>query len=56
MRSTVRVAIALGLALLVVSTGHAAKGRLNVLTWEGYADPSFVKPFTEKTGCQVQAT
>lgn len=29
---------------------------LNLLTWEGYADDSFVKPFEEKTGCKVNAT
>jgi len=56
MRRTVRLAAAIGLVLFTASTAHAAKGRLNVLTWEGYADPSFVKPFTEKTGCQVKAT
>jgi putative spermidine/putrescine transport system substrate-binding protein/spermidine/putrescine transport system substrate-binding protein len=31
-------------------------GELNLLTWEGYADPSFTKPFERQTGCQVSAT
>jgi spermidine/putrescine-binding protein len=34
----------------------AAEGELNLLTWEGYADPSFVKPFEKETGCRVSAT
>lgn len=29
---------------------------LNILTWQGYADPSFVKPFEKATGCTVTAT
>lgn len=37
------------------STVHAA-GELNLLTWEGYADESFIKPFEEATGCKVSAT
>ena len=27
------------------ATAASAHKRLNILTWEGYADPSFVKPF-----------
>lgn len=33
-----------------------AEGELNILTWEGYADPSFIAPFEEATGCKVSAT
>ena len=33
-----------------------AAGELNLLTWEGYADPSFVKPFEQQSGCRVSAT
>jgi putative spermidine/putrescine transport system substrate-binding protein/spermidine/putrescine transport system substrate-binding protein len=29
---------------------------VNLLTWEGYADESFIKPFEEATGCEVSAT
>jgi spermidine/putrescine-binding protein len=36
--------------------GHAVAGELNLLTWEGYADASFTKPFERQTGCQVTAT
>lgn len=33
----------------------AAEGQLTLLVWEGYADDSFVNPFEEQTGCQVDA-
>src|SRR5262249_42770071 len=29
---------------------------LNLLVWEGYADPSFVKPFEEQCHCKVTAS
>ena len=45
------------LAILVGSAAPAlAAGELNILTWEGYADPSFIAPFEEATGCKVSAT
>ncbi len=31
------------------------EGRLNVIAWEGYAQPQWVKPFEKQTGCQVNA-
>ncbi len=31
-------------------------GELNILTWEGYADPSVIEPFEAATGCKVSAT
>jgi spermidine/putrescine-binding protein len=34
----------------------ATAGDLNLLTWEGYADASFAKPFEQQTGCRVTAT
>jgi spermidine/putrescine-binding protein len=34
----------------------ASAGEVNLLTWEGYADESFVKPFEDATGCKVSAT
>ena len=34
----------------------ASAGELSLLTWEGYADPSFTKPFEQQTGCRVTAT
>jgi putative spermidine/putrescine transport system substrate-binding protein len=36
---------------------HIGKGEgvLNVIAWEGYTQPQWVKPFTQQTGCQVNA-
>jgi putative spermidine/putrescine transport system substrate-binding protein len=31
----------------------AGEGQLNIVAWEGYAQDDWVKPFEEKTGCQV---
>ena len=53
-----RFVIALGaIGLLAVgSTQVSASGELNVLTWEGYTDPSFVEPFEQASGCKLTAT
>jgi putative spermidine/putrescine transport system substrate-binding protein len=29
------------------------EGKLNIVNWEGYTDPSFVKGFEKETGCKV---
>ncbi len=31
------------------------EGQLNLIAWEGYAQPQWVKPFEQQTGCQVNA-
>ena len=31
------------------------EGQLNLIAWEGYAQPQWVKPFEQATGCQVNA-
>jgi putative spermidine/putrescine transport system substrate-binding protein len=31
------------------------EGQLNLIAWEGYLDPKWVKPFQQQTGCQVNA-
>ena len=31
------------------------EGDLNMVVWEGYAQPEWVKPFEKETGCQVHA-
>jgi putative spermidine/putrescine transport system substrate-binding protein len=33
----------------------AGEGKLNVIAWEGYTQPQWVKPFEQQTGCQVNA-
>src|SRR4051795_514702 len=32
------------------------EGKLNIVDWEGYTDPSFVKAFEKDTGCKVNDT
>src|SRR5580698_2730171 len=50
-------AILLSLMLLMF-TGSCTKKTpsLNLLVWEGYADPSFVKAFEEQHHCKVSAS
>ncbi|THD81382.1 extracellular solute-binding protein [Aliigemmobacter aestuarii] len=44
-------------ALLALTASPAlAEGTVNVLTWEGYADASFITQFEEESGCKVTAT
>jgi len=31
------------------------EGSLNLVVWEGYTQPQWVKPFTKSTGCKVKA-
>src|ERR1700737_1420820 len=31
------------------------EGQLNLIAWEGYLQPIWVKPFEQQTGCQVNA-
>ena len=31
------------------------EGKLNLIAWEGYTQPQWVKPFTKATGCKVSA-
>jgi putative spermidine/putrescine transport system substrate-binding protein len=31
------------------------EGSLNLIAWEGYTQPQWVKPFTKQTGCKVKA-
>ncbi len=33
----------------------AGEGKLNIVAWEGYTDPSWVKTFEGQTGCKVNA-
>ena len=37
------------------ATNAKGEGKLNMVVWEGYADPSFVKGFEQQSGCQVNA-
>ncbi|MGB7822978.1 MAG: hypothetical protein WBL22_12350 [Candidatus Sulfotelmatobacter sp.] len=55
MRSRV---VLLFLLAVTVFTGSCTKKTptLNLLVWEGYADPSFVKAFEEQHNCKVSAS
>ena len=48
----------LGLVCLAVLSSSCSKRQptLNLLVWEGYADPSFVHPFEEANHCKVSAS
>src|ERR1035437_7185485 len=50
--------LALLAALLAVFSGACAKKTptLNLLVWEGYADPSYLKAFEEANHCKISAT
>jgi putative spermidine/putrescine transport system substrate-binding protein len=37
------------------TTIGAGEGQLNLIAWEGYTQPQWVKPFESQTGCQVNA-
>jgi putative spermidine/putrescine transport system substrate-binding protein/spermidine/putrescine transport system substrate-binding protein len=58
MRAVKKVVMCIGVAGSLSLSGlqvHAG-GELNVLTWEGYTDPSFVEPFEKASGCKLSAT
>lgn len=48
-----RAGFLVGAGLFALAEPAVAEGQLVLLVWEGYADDSFVKPFEEQTGCQV---
>ena len=50
-----RIALAVLLSALTFSCGKKTSS-LNLLVWEGYADPSFVKAFEEQNHCKVSAS
>jgi putative spermidine/putrescine transport system substrate-binding protein len=38
-----------------INVNGPGEGKLNVVDWEGYTDPSFVKAFQQQTGCKVNS-
>ena len=42
-------------SLPVLKTIGKGEGQLNLIAWEGYLSPLWVKPFEQQTGCQVNA-
>src|SRR6476620_6169439 len=53
-----RLALSLSLLAAVALLGSCGKKTpsLNLLVWEGYADPSFVHSFEERYRCKVSAS
>src|SRR5271168_5352036 len=53
-----RQSILLALLTVTVFTGSCTKKTpsLNLLVWEGYADPAFVKAFEEQHHCKISAS
>ncbi|HEY8645936.1 MAG TPA: hypothetical protein VIL77_08685, partial [Gaiellaceae bacterium] len=43
------------LAFPAAGVTKAHGGTLNMIAWEGYTQPQWVKPFTKATGCKVNA-
>jgi putative spermidine/putrescine transport system substrate-binding protein len=41
--------------LPVLTSIGKGEGQLNLIAWEGYLDKSWVQPFEQQTGCQVNA-
>ena len=52
-----KILFALFTSLLVLVCGSCSRRtpRLNLLVWEGYADPSYVKAFEDQNHCKVSA-
>ena len=50
--------VLLGLVTLALACGACKKNEdtLSLLVWEGYADPSFVRPFEEARHCKIVAS
>lgn len=55
-KSRMSKTICISLCAVMSAQVALAEGTLNILTWEGYADPSFIEPFEAATGCNVTAT
>lgn len=56
MKTMTRTAVAALAATTLLAGPALAEGEVNLLTWEGYADDSFIKGFEEESGCKVSAT
>ena len=39
----------------MITKAGKGEGQLNLVAWEGYTQPQWVKPFTKATGCKVRA-
>jgi spermidine/putrescine-binding protein len=55
-RRRTRILLPLLAAMLLLGSCSKKTPTLNLLVWEGYADPSFVKAFEEQNHCKVSAS
>lgn len=46
----------LALTLSTIAGPALAEGQVSILTWEGYADQSYISKFEQESGCKVSAT
>src|SRR5580765_1706845 len=53
-----RLSAIIGLVVALLALGSCAKKMptLNLLVWEGYADPLFIKGFEEQCQCKISAS
>src|SRR5579872_3145429 len=58
MKSRLSILLLLASLAIVMLSGSCSKKTqtLNLLVWEGYADPAFVKAFEEQHHCKVSAS
>lgn len=54
-KTILRSTVALSIATSFGMSAAMADGEVSLLTWEGYADASFIEPFEEASGCSVSA-
>lgn len=55
-KKLLRSTMAVTAASCIFASSAMAAGQVNLLTWEGYADDSFIKKFEEASSCKVSAT
>ena len=47
--------LAVGLAFPAAGVSSQKAGTLNMIAWEGYTQPQWVKPFEASSGCKIHA-
>jgi putative spermidine/putrescine transport system substrate-binding protein/spermidine/putrescine transport system substrate-binding protein len=56
MRHLTRTSLIFASAVSIAAPSLASAAELNILTWEGYADPSFIQKFEASSGCKTTST
>jgi putative spermidine/putrescine transport system substrate-binding protein/spermidine/putrescine transport system substrate-binding protein len=55
-RNAAKFLLAFASAASIAAPSIASAAELNILTWEGYADPSFISKFEASSGCKTTST